>query len=91
VVFSALFHWFFFLMVGLALLPFRNSDTPVTSTFKSPLYPWVPALFCLPTLFMLYASLAYAYELRHTEAFGIIIIMILGIAASFYDPEIVGN
>jgi basic amino acid/polyamine antiporter, APA family len=88
VVFSAPLHWFFFLMVGLALFRFRSKDKNIRTGFRVPLYPWTPILFCLSTLFMLYASLAYAYEQRLPEAYWIIIIMIAGIVASFYDPVI---
>ena len=85
VVFSAPLHWFFFLFVGLALFRFRMTGR-VSGSFSVPLYPWLPALFCLSTLFMLYASLAYAFDQRHPEAYWIIIIMLVGIVASFYDP-----
>jgi len=87
VVFSAPLHWFFFLMVGLTLFRFRMQDKKIRTGFRVPLYPWTPILFCLSTLFMLYASLAYAYEQRLPEAYWIIIIMVAGIVASYYDPE----
>ena len=91
VVFSAPLFWFFFLMVGLALFRLRNRNKNTGTGFSVPLYPWTPILFCLSTLFMLYASLAYAYEQRHPEACLIIIMMVLGILASFYDPEMTGE
>jgi len=37
---------------------------------------------------MFYASMTYAIEQRHPEAYWIIVIMGLGILASFYDPKI---
>ena len=86
VVLSAPLFWFFFLMTGLALFRLHNRDKDIRTGFKVPLYPWTPILFCLSTAFMLYASLAYAYEQRHPEGYWIIIIMVLGIIASFYDP-----
>ena len=91
VVFSAPLFWFFFLMVGLALFRLRNRNKNTGTGFSVPLYPWTPILFCLSTLFMVYASLAYAYEQRHPEACLIIIMMVLGILASFYDPEMTGE
>lgn len=90
VVFSAPLFWFFFLMVGLALFRFRRRNKHIQAGFRVPFYPWIPILFCLSTLFMLYASVAYAYEQRHPEVYWIIIIMLSGIVASFYDPEISG-
>ena len=88
VVFSAPLFWFFFLMTGLALFRFRSENRNTQAGFRVPLYPWTPILFCLSTAFMLYASLAYAYEQRLPEAFLIIFIMVLGILVSLYDPEI---
>lgn len=88
VVFSSPLFWFFFLMTGLALFRFRSSITDTgNGLFRVPFYPWTPILFCLSTVFMLYASLAYAYEQRLPEAFLVVIIMIAGILVSFYDPE----
>jgi len=87
VVFSAPLHWFFFLFVGIALFRFRMTNRN-TGSFSVPFYPWLPLLFCLSTLFMLYASIAYAVEQRHPEVYWIVIIMVLGIIASFYNPRI---
>ena len=91
VVFSAPLFWFFFLMTGLALFRLRSSIKNTGAGFRVPFYPWTPVLFCLSTAFMLYASLAYAYEHLLSEAFLIIIIMVLGILTSFYDPDISGE
>ncbi|HSR63907.1 MAG TPA: amino acid permease [Gammaproteobacteria bacterium] len=90
VIFSAPLHWFFFLLTGLALFRFRARNWN-TGSFSVPLYPWLPALFCLSTLFMLYASIAYAIDQRHPEVYGIIIITILGIIASLYNPPPAGR
>lgn len=87
VVFSAPLHWFFFLLTGLALFRFRQTGNKNKYGFMVPLYPWLPALFCISTFFMLYASLAYAFEQHYSEAYWIIIIMVLGLLASFYDPQ----
>lgn len=86
VVFSAPLHWFFFLLTGLALFRFRQTDGINTGSFMVPFYPWIPILFCASTLFLLYASLAYTYDQRYAEAYWIFIIMVLGLLASFYDP-----
>ncbi len=86
VVFSAPLHWFFFMMVGIALFVLRQKNIHSYSGFKVPWYPWLPIIFCLSTLFMLYASLSYAWGQRHPEVWWIIVIMALGILASHYDP-----
>ena len=86
VVFSAPLHWFFFLMVGVALFILRRKQTAKKESFKVPFYPWLPVVFCFSTGFLLFASLSYAYSQRHPEAYVIIAIMLIGIAASLYDP-----
>ncbi len=86
VVFSAPLHWFFFLMVGVALFILRSKQTAKKESFKVPFYPWLPVVFCFSTGFLLFASLSYAYSQRHPEAYVIIAIMLIGIAASLYDP-----
>ncbi|MEE9160205.1 MAG: APC family permease, partial [Gammaproteobacteria bacterium] len=86
VVFSAPLHWFFFLMVGVALFILRSKQTAKKESFKVPFYPWLPVVFCFSTGLLLFASLSYAYSQRHPEAYVIIAIMLIGIAASLYDP-----
>jgi len=48
-------------------------------------------VFCLSTIFVLYASLSYAYSQAHPEAYVIIAVMLIGIAASLYDPPRMEN
>jgi len=86
VIFSAPLHWFFFMLVAIALFVLRVKNGHAQSGFKVPWYPWLPFIFCLSTLFMLYASLSYAWNQRHPEVWWIIMIMIMGILASYYDP-----
>jgi len=86
VLFSAPLHWFFFLMVGIALFILRRKQTVTKGNYKVPFYPWLPIVFCLSTGFVLFASLSYAYSQRHPEAYLIIAIMLIGIVASLYDP-----
>ena len=86
VVFSAPLHWFFFLLVAVALFILRGKREPARSGFNVPGYPWLPLVFCLSTLFMLYASIAYAWDRHYTEFWWIVMVMGLGILASLYDP-----
>ena len=51
--------WLFFLMTGLSLFVLRKRGGAVAS-FRVPLYPVVPALFCLTCAYMLYSSVSYA-------------------------------
>jgi amino acid transporter len=91
VVFSAPLHWFFFLMVGVALFILRRKQTATKEGYKVPFYPWLPVVFCFSTGFLLFVSLSYAYSQRHPEAYVIIAIMLIGIAASLYDPPRMRN
>ena len=91
VLFSAPLHWFFFLMVGIALFILRRKQTVTKENYKVPFYPWLPVIFCLSTGFLLFASLSYAYSQRHPEAYVIIAVMLIGLAASMYDPPRMGN
>jgi amino acid transporter len=86
VVFSAPLHWFFFLLVAISLFVLRKKRGPTHSGFKVPWYPWLPIIFCLSTLFMLFASITYAWQQQHPEIWWIIIIMVLGVLASIYNP-----
>ncbi|MDX1519288.1 MAG: amino acid permease [Gammaproteobacteria bacterium] len=86
VVFSAPLHWFFFLLAGVSLFIFRHREAGDKNYYRVPAWPWTPALFCLSTAFMLFASLSYAFSQRHPEAWVIIIMIVLGVLASFYDP-----
>jgi len=91
VLFSAPLHWFFFLMVGIALFILRRKQKVTKGSYKVPFYPWLPIVFCLSTIFVLYASLSYAYSQAHPEAYVIIAVMLIGIAASLYDPPTMEN
>ena len=55
--------WLFFLMTGVSLFVLRNKDHAIQRTFRVPLYPFVPGVFCLTCAYMLYSSVAYAREL----------------------------
>jgi len=51
--------WFFFLLTGIALFVLRKKEPDTPRPFKVPLYPLVPALFCITCAYLLYSSLAY--------------------------------
>jgi basic amino acid/polyamine antiporter, APA family len=51
--------WFFFFAVGLSLFVLRRREPEAERPFRVPLYPILPALFCLTSLYLLYSSLAY--------------------------------
>ena len=55
--------WLFFLLTGIALFILRKRGAKAGGAldgFRTPLYPVVPALFCLTCAYMLYSSVSYA-------------------------------
>ena len=42
------------------MLRWRDPQTP--RPYRVPWYPWTPLVFCLSSLFMLYAGLSYAWS-----------------------------
>ncbi len=57
--YTAPVFWFFMLLVGLAQFILRRKDPNAPRPFKTPLYPLVPALFCVTNAYLLYSSVAY--------------------------------
>ena len=57
--YTAPVFWLFFLMVGLSLFVLRRKDPGRERPFRVPLYPVLPALFCLTNAYLLWSSLAY--------------------------------
>lgn len=57
--YTAPVFWFFLLLVGLALFVLRVREPEHPRPVGVPLYPLVPAIFCLTSAYLLYASVAY--------------------------------
>ena len=51
--------WTFFLLAGLSIFVLRSKYPATERPFRVPLYPVVPALFCIACAYLLYSSLAY--------------------------------
>lgn len=58
--YTAAAAWLFFALapVSLIILRYRNQQAP--RGYRTPFYPFVPILFCLVSLYMLYSSINYA-------------------------------
>jgi amino acid transporter len=56
--YTAPVFWFFLLLVGIALFVLRRRGLPPAS-FRVPLYPLTPLIFCASAAYMLHASLVY--------------------------------
>ncbi|MEF7616716.1 amino acid permease [Aquincola sp. MAHUQ-54] len=57
--YTAPVFWLFFLLTGLALFRLRRIGAGHPRPFRVPLYPVVPALFCMSCGYMLWSSLSY--------------------------------
>ncbi|QHE87623.1 APC family permease [Hydrogenophaga sp. BPS33] len=57
--YTAPVFWLFLLLVGLALFVLRWRQPQRVLPYKVPLYPLTPIVFCLTSLYMLYASVVY--------------------------------
>lgn len=60
--FTAPVFWIFFLLSGLSLFVLRRREPDAERPFQVPLFPLLPALFCLICAYMLWASLSYVYS-----------------------------
>ena len=69
--------WTFFLLCGVALFVFRVRDGAPES-FRVPLYPVVPILFCAVCAYMLYSSINY---IRFAVAFGVAVLVGIAVMA----------
>ncbi len=60
--FTAPVFWLFFLLVGLSVFRLRQIDAEIERPFTVPLYPVLPAIFCLSSAYMLWSSLSFVYS-----------------------------
>ena len=58
--FTAPMFWSFLLLVGLALIWLRRTDSAAVRPFRVPLYPFTPLVFCAACGFLAYSSVMYA-------------------------------
>jgi basic amino acid/polyamine antiporter, APA family len=57
--FTAPVFWLFFLLSGISLFVLRIREPHAERPFKVPLYPVLPAVFCLVCAYMLWSALSY--------------------------------
>jgi APA family basic amino acid/polyamine antiporter len=57
--YTAPVFWLFLLLAGLSLFVLRRRAPPPPGSFRVPLYPLVPSLFCGTSAYLLYSSIAY--------------------------------
>jgi basic amino acid/polyamine antiporter, APA family len=78
--YTAPVFWFFFLLVGLALIILRYKNPQRLRPFQVPLYPVTPLLFCLICGYLLYSSLVYV----NVGAIVGVVVVALGIPLLFW-------
>lgn len=52
--------WFFLFLVGVSVFVFRSRGAVAKGGFRVPLYPILPAIFCLSCLWMCWSGISYA-------------------------------
>ncbi len=57
--YTAPVFWCFFLLAGLSLFVLRIKEPEISRSFRVPLYPFTPLLFCMTCVYMLHSSLVY--------------------------------
>lgn len=57
--YTAPVFWFFFLMVGISLFILRQKEPDTKRSFRVPLYPLTPIIFCATSAYLLYSSLVF--------------------------------
>lgn len=67
---SAPFFWCFFSCTGIAFFVLRWREPHIVRSFHAPGYPWLPMTFVVSSLWMLYASVIYAWSLM--RGFGLL-------------------
>lgn len=88
--------WTFFTLAGLSLFVLRVRQPDLPRPYRVAGYPVVPALFCASSIFILYASLSYAWENKTWEAFVSIGVLAIGFIVSlvesrFAPPVVAGD
>ncbi|MGA2032065.1 MAG: amino acid permease [Thermoguttaceae bacterium] len=79
--------WIMFLLVGASLFVLRYREPHAPRPYRVPLYPLTPAIFCLSSLFMVYASMSWAIDNKSYEALWSIGLLAVGLALSFVNGE----
>jgi amino acid transporter len=83
--------WLFFTLTGFGVLALRRRDPHSERPFRVPLYPILPILFCLSSLFMLYRSTRYAFQEGPAEATIVALFMLLGVPLYALSGPPAGN
>jgi amino acid transporter len=75
---TAAVFWMFFLLTGISLFLLRKKDADLMRPFRVPAYPWLPLLFCLCSLYMMYGAIRYSPRLS------LLSLLVLAAGLAFY-------
>jgi basic amino acid/polyamine antiporter, APA family len=76
--------FYFLAVLGLMLLRTREAGRPAESPyFHSPLYPLLPLVFCLMSLYLVYSGVIYAVKNHDPIMYAALAILAIGIVASW--------
>ena len=64
----------------------RRTDPDTPRTFRVPWFPVIPLVFCISSLFMLYATIEYSVRHRSAEASWAIGLLTVGVLVSLLEP-----
>jgi amino acid transporter len=78
------FFWGFFVLVGLALIVLRDSEPDRPRLFRLPLFPILPAIFCLSSGYMMLSSIDYVSRNLAWEALWSVLVLISGFAVAWW-------
>lgn len=81
--YTAPVFWFFFLLVGIALILLRIREPNRSRPFQVPLYPITPLLFCATSAYLLYSSLVYT----KVGAIVGVVVVALGIPVLYWQQQ----
>jgi amino acid transporter len=84
VIFTTPVFWLFLLLVGVAIFVLRHRDPTIDRPYRVPGYPLTPIVFCLFCSAMVYSSISYAIHNSSWEALWSIVVLLIGIAVSFF-------
>ena len=84
VIFTGPFFWGFFVLVSLALIVLRDREPDRPRLFRLPLFPILPAIFCLSSGYMMLSSIDYVSHNLAWEASWAVLVLISGFAVAWW-------
>lgn len=84
VIFTGPFFWGFFVLVSLALIVLRDREPERPKLFRLPLFPILPAIFCLSSGYMMLSSIDYVSHNLAWQALWAVLVLSSGFAVAWW-------